>query len=143
MAVDSCVMDPHQRSHPRSILETNAIEIAGAAFRLGVSRLGGPDVLRGPRATRSPEEWKRFVEIVGSDPSTLSPSSVGKAMKRKIGDYDALHRHFGTGHDVFITLDTKDYLHISRRSLYKAQLNLIIQSPSEFVSAHSATIQMP
>jgi hypothetical protein len=136
---DTDAMYSHQRSALRSLLDDHAIEIAGAPFRLGVSRLGGPDPLGGQPTARSPEDLKRFTEVVGPDPSTLPASAVGKAFGRKVGDYDALHAHFATGNDVFVTLDTKDYLHTSRRGKYAAQLGLIVQSPAEFVAAHAGS----
>jgi hypothetical protein len=134
---DTDGMDLQQVAELRSLLARHDIQVAGAAFRLGMSRLGGPDLLSGPPTTRSREEIRRFVEVVGADPSTLPPSALGKAFARKAADYDALQTHFATGNDAFVTLDTKDYLHISRRGAYATRLNLVIQSPADFVAAHA------
>lgn len=134
---DTDSMDPHQQIQLRSILRTAGVEIVGAGFRTGISRIMGPDVIESSKGVRSDDDWKRFTEIVGPDPSALPPNNIGRAMKRKVGDYDALYMHFGLGFDVFLTLDTKDYLHISRRGRYGREINLIIQAPCEFISTYT------
>lgn len=139
---DTDGMRPAQRGDLRLLLEKHGVETAGASFRLGMSRLGGPDFLGGPPATCSAEDLRRFVEVVGPDPSTLPASALGKAFPRKAADYDALLTHFATGNDVFVTLDTKDYLHIAKRGTYASRLNLIVQSPTEFVAAHGSSLSV-
>ncbi len=131
---DTIAMDQHQRTSLEVLLRENGIEIAGATFRLDISRLSGWDLLGGQPTSRSSEELKRFTDVVGQDPSTLPTSAVGKTISRKIGDYDALHTHFVMRNDVFVTLDTKDYLHTSKRERYEKELSLVIQSPTAFVA---------
>jgi hypothetical protein len=137
---DTDRMHPEQRTQLRALFEGHHVEVVGTVFRLGVSRLGGPDLFSGPPTARSPEELRRFIEVVGADPATLSPSAIGATFARKVGDYDALHTHFGSGNEVFVTLDTKDYLRISRRPLYAAELGLIVQSPAELVAELAARL---
>ncbi|MCI0459622.1 MAG: hypothetical protein L0Z62_21950 [Gemmataceae bacterium] len=136
---DTNAMRPAQQTQLRLLLKEHGVEVAGSAYRLGVSRLGGPDFLGGPPSARLPEELARFIEIVGPDPSGLPPSAVGKAFARKVGDYDALQTHFALGYDVFVTLDTKDYLHVARRGRYASELGLIVQSAADFVAEHAAS----
>jgi hypothetical protein len=54
-----------------------------------------------------------------------------------------LHTHFAGGNDVFVTLDTKDYLHVTKRSAYSARLNLVVMSPAEFVAVHEPKTAAP
>jgi hypothetical protein len=140
---DTDAMHTPQRGPLRSLLQEHGIDVVGAPFRLGMSRLGGPDLLGGTATTRSPDELRRFIQVVGPDPSTLSAPAVGKAFGRKAADYDALHTHFGGGNDVFVTLDTKDYLHVTKRGAYSARLNLVIMSPAEFVAAYEPKLAAP
>ena len=102
-------------------------------FRLGFSRLDGLDKLSGGFTTRNPEEMANFSKIVGKDPTNLPKSSIGNRLSNKIGDYDALRDHYADKREVFITLDTKDYLHITKRAIYFECLGLKIMSPSEFL----------
>ena len=130
---DTCDMRDEQRKEMRMIIEKYDIEIIGSGFRLGFSRLDGLDKLSGGFTTRSPEEMANFSKIVGKDPTNLPKSSIGNRLPNKIGDYDALRDHYADKREVFITLDTKDYLHITKRAIYFECLGLKIMSPSEFL----------
>lgn len=134
---DTWKMNPKQKADLRRLLAEHGITIASSSFRLGISPLGGSDVLGGTEGGRSPEEMKRFEKIVGPDPASLPPDSVGRGMQRKIGDYDALPDHFASKRDVFVTLDKHDYFHTNRRPRYERELGLMIRSPQELVHCYS------
>jgi hypothetical protein len=107
---------------------------ASSVFRFDVSFMDGPDFLGPYAGKRTADELVRFERLVGCDPARLSRESVGGKMKNKIGDYDALRDHYMSGRDAFITLDTRDYLHVSRRPEYRRELGLIVQAPTEFLA---------
>jgi len=110
------------------------IEVASSPFRVGISRVGGPDVISGPvTVKRSSDDIVKFRKLLGDEPASLPPANVGKRLKNKIGDYDALSIHYTKGRDVFVTSDEHDYFHRARRAVYSKELGLIIQDPQEFV----------
>jgi hypothetical protein len=131
---DTAKMDALQVKTLRELFEKYRVPVEGAVFRSSFSRLSGKDLLSGGVSLRTQEEMARFVSIVGCDPAVLPPSSVGKRLSNKLGDYDSLRDHYASGRDVFITLDTKDYLSTQRRQRYVQELGLVVLDPSEFVA---------
>lgn len=139
--LDTWKMWSEQREALRALLAKHEIEKTGSVFRSGVSRLSGSDCLSGPFVERIWEEIRKFREIVSPDvpgSTNLPKRNVGGKLLNKIADYDALSSHYNTrARDVFITLDKKDYFQVARRQIYREKLNLLIQSPEEFVADYA------
>lgn len=130
------VENKHRQEQFEKLLRDFQIEVEGSIFRFDLSSYDGGDVLSGGPSLRSEEEIELFTKIVGSDPTFLHKDSLGKRLSNKLGDYDALMDHYCSKRDVFITLDTKDYLHKNKRSIYEDKLGLIIKSPEEFITEY-------
>jgi hypothetical protein len=143
---DTQKMDETQKRKLRQWLTQNSIVETESSWRVGISPVGGPDVIGKPLTHRSENEMERFEIIVGPNPApgkTPEPelkrrwgNMTMNTLERKIGDYDALYDHYAAERDVFITLDTRDYFGIKKRERYKKELNLVVQSPEEFVREH-------
>jgi len=119
----------------QTLLKEYNISIEGAPFRLNFSLLSSRDLLSGGPSIRTPEEMKKFINLVGKDPSGQFASS--KTLSNKLGDYDSLKDHFASGRDVFLTLDKKHYLDVHKRKRYEEQLGLVILSPTEFLEKNA------
>jgi hypothetical protein len=129
-------MNADQRTTLLSVFDRCGLNRTGSSFRADVSFLSGPDLLSGPPSVRNSDEVAQFEKIVGVDPVLPNLANNDKKLSNKVADYDAIFDHFKTGRDIFITVDTKGYFATARRALYQNKLNLIIQSPDEFVHSH-------
>jgi hypothetical protein len=139
---DTWDMYADQRDEILNALAKMGVQTIRSTFRLGISKLGGRDVLSGGATDRTSEEFEKFRKLVGPEPTTLKAEQVGSRMSNKIADFDALRDHFGAKFDVFLTLDKREYLDIKKRGDYFKELGLLIQSPEEFVNAWASTFNL-
>jgi hypothetical protein len=97
-------------------------------FTLGVSRLGGPDVLAGPDMR---DELGRILFPTASAPT---------ANQRH--DIDHLHAHVRTGGDVFVTLNPNDFITRGRQERLRS-VGIWVMSPDELVNLLTALFDEP
>jgi hypothetical protein len=134
---DTKGMHEDQVAGLEQLLHKYKVKRWGSVYRTGFSSLSGADLLSGAAIRRSIDEMNQFRMIVGPDPTSLRKEQVGSKLSNMIGDYDSLIDHYADRRDVFVTLDTKHYLHKNKREAYQVKLELLIQSPTEFVANSS------
>ncbi|MCY3801301.1 MAG: hypothetical protein OXG46_06960 [Chloroflexi bacterium] len=96
------------------------IQRIGAPFRLGISKLGGPDVLAS----------RHFGEIGDSVNAELDRNGVSECNRPDSRDWDHLQGHDSAGRDYFLTWD-RGILGIATQ--LKAGLGIIVMEPEEFL----------
>lgn len=127
-SLDTRKMNVKQRDELSAILHVHSRQ-ESSYFRFDISSLDGPDYCLSALGI-NPREAE-FTRVVGRDPTCLPEVEVGKRRNNKIGDYDALMHHYLHQRDIFVTWDTKDYLHVSRRGEYLEKLGLRICNPKQ------------
>ncbi len=88
-------------------------------FTLGTSALGGSDVLAGP------DIGTHLKQILFSKVPTLTPNQQN--------DVEHLRQHVRTGRDIFVTLDTNDFIK-QNKQVTLTQLGIWVFTPAEAVA---------
>ena len=121
-----------------ALLEKYCVKEEPSGFRLGDanapvlrgSMFGGSDVLSGPIS--DPDKVMAFRKLFGNDPASLPPENTGKKVHSWIADYDALLGHYCTGHDIFVTVDTKKPCFDPQSRIdAENELKILIRSPED------------
>ncbi len=117
--------DPDEERRRRlldAIRQGPPLPVRGDPFRLGISRLGGPDMLGFEDQEERIERITRilFPTFSGSHP---------RAVSRK-ADIDHLVTHQLSGNDVFVTANTKDFTASKRRRLWREE-GIAVMAPAE------------